>query len=316
MSKGELELIRWLERSVVTGGASQSGSPHTRVPIPVGDDMGCLTLPGGQSILLGSDMLVDGTHFDCGTHSLADIAHKAVCCCLSDAAAMAVQPLAALVSLAIPRGMVYETGRALLEAMITVAGRFDCTIIGGDTTSWEGRLAIDVALLAVPWPDCPPVTRRGARPGDRLFVTGQLGGSRLGRHLTFAPRIPEARSLAEALGPDLHALIDISDGLALDLHRLCQASGCGATIRDDSLQAVISPDANKAAQQDGRSGLEHALSDGEDFELLFAVAKDAVPKLAALNVDQHEIGEIVPETVQIQSTDGTLSPLPAEGYEH
>lgn len=316
MSKGELELIRWLERSVVTGGASQSDGPHTRVPIPVGDDMGCLTLPGGQSILLGSDMLVDGTHFECGTHNLVDIAHKAVCCCLSDAAAMAVQPLAALVSLAIPRGMVYETGRTLLEAMMAVAGRFDCTIIGGDTTSWEGRLAIDVALLAVPWPNCPPVTRRGARPGDRLFVTGQLGGSRLGRHLTFAPRIPEARSLAETLGSDLHAMIDISDGLALDLHRLCHASGCGATIREDSLQVVISPDAHKAAQQDGRSALEHALSDGEDFELLFAVAKDAVPKLAALNVDQHEIGEIVPETVQIQSTDGTLSPLPAEGYEH
>ncbi len=316
MSKGERELLQWLERSVVTGGEAQSGGPHLRVPIHVGDDMGCLTLPDGQSILLGSDMLVDGTHFECGTHSLPDIAHKAVCCCLSDAAAMAVQPLAILASLAIPRGMVYETGRALMEAMITVAGSFDCTIIGGDTTSWEGRLAIDVALLAIPWPDCPPVTRRGALPGDRLFVTGQLGGSRIGRHLNFVPRIPEARSLAEALGPDLHAMIDISDGLALDLHRLCQASGCGATIREDSLQTVISPDAYKAGQQDGRSALEHALSDGEDFELLFVVAKDAVPKLAALDVDQHEIGEVVPETVQLQSTNGTLSPLPAEGYEH
>ena len=316
MSKSELELIRWLERSVVTGLASRSDGPQARVPIHVGDDMGCLTLPGGQSILLGSDMLVDGTHFDCETHNLADIAHKAVCCCLSDAAAMAVQPLAALVSLAIPRGMVYETGRALLEAMINVAGRFECMIIGGDTTSWEGRLAIDVALLAVLWPNCPPVTRRGARPGDRLFVTGKLGGSRLGRHLSFVPRIAEARSLAEALGSDLHAMIDISDGLALDLHRLCQASGCGATIREDSLHAVISPDAHEAGQQDGRSALEHALSDGEDFELLFAVANDAVPKLAALDVDQYEIGEVVPETVQLQSPDGTLSPLPAEGYEH
>ncbi len=316
MSKSELELIRWLEHSVVTGLASQSDRPQTRVAIHVGDDMSCLTLPGGQSILLSSDMLVDGTHFDCGTHNLADIAHKAVCCCLSDAAAMAVQPLAALVSLAIPRGMIYETGRALLEAMITVAGKFGCTIIGGDTTSWEGRLAIDVALLAMPWPDCPPVTRRGARPGDRLFVTGQLGGSRLGRHLTFVPRIPEARSLTEALGPDLHAMIDVSDGLALDLHRLCQASGCGATIREDSLQAVISRDAHEAAQQDGRSALEHALSDGEDFELLFAVAKDAVPKLAALDADQHHIGEVVLETVQLQSADGSLSPLSAEGYEH
>jgi len=316
MSKGELELIRWLERSVVTGLESRSDEPNTRVPIHIGDDMGCLTLPGGQSILLSSDMLLDGTHFECGTHNLADIAHKAVCCCLSDAAAMAVQPLALLVSLAIPHGTVYETGRALMEAMITVAGRFDCTVLGGDTTSWEGRLAIDVALLAMPWPDCPPITRRGARPGDRLFVTGQLGGSRLGHHLNFVPRIPEARSLAEALGPHLHAMIDLSDGLALDLHRLCQASRCGATIREDSLQAVISPAAHEAGRQDGRSALAHALSDGEDFELLFVVAKDAVPKLAALDVDQHEIGEVVPETVQLQSTNGTLSPLPAEGYEH
>ncbi len=111
-------------------------------------------------------------------------------------------------------------------------------------------------------------------------------------------------------------MIDISDGLALDLHRICQASSCGATIREDSLQAVISPDAHEAAQQDGRSAVEHALSDGEDFELLFAVAKDAVPKLAALALDQHHIGEVIQDTVQLQSSDGTLSPLPAEGYVH
>jgi thiamine-monophosphate kinase len=316
MRKSELELIRWLEHAVVTDLASQSGGSRTRVPIHVGDDMGCLTLPGGHSILLSSDMLLDGTHFDCGTHSLTEIAHKAVCCCLSDAAAMAVQPLAVLVSLAIPRGMVYETGRALMEAMIAAAGSFDCTIIGGDTTSWQGRLAIDVALLAVPWSNCPPVARCGARPGDGLFVTGKLGGSRLGRHLTFVPRISEARALAETLGPDLHAMIDVSDGLALDLHRLCRASDCGATVRRESLETIISPDAHRAAEQDGRSALEHALCDGEDFELLFAVAEDAAPRLAMLDIDQCQIGEVVEEAVQLESRDGSLSPLPAEGFEH
>ena len=118
MSKGELKLIRWLERSVVTGLESRSDEPTTRVPIHIGDDMGCLTLPGGQSILLSSDMLLDGTHFECETHNLADIAHKAVCCCLSDAAAMAVQPLALLVSLAIPCGTVYETDGPSIAAQV------------------------------------------------------------------------------------------------------------------------------------------------------------------------------------------------------
>ncbi len=316
MSKGELELIRWLESVVTSRAASGRHDEGVRVPIDLGDDMAALQLPDGQTILLGTDMLLDGTHFDSKTHRLEDIGRKAVCCGLSDCAAMAAKPLAALVSLALPRGTVFDAGQALLTGMIEVAESFDCLLIGGDTTSWEGSLVIDITLAAQPWPDCKLVTRSGAQPNDLLFVTGKLGGSRLGKHLDFTPRIAEARALARTLGPSLHAMIDISDGLSLDLHRLCSASNCGAKISEDSLQQAISADAHRAAELDGRSPLQHALSDGEDFELLFAVPPRAEPRLGNWGVELYSIGSVTPEGLHLQKCDGQLIDLLPEGYEH
>lgn len=275
-----------------------------------------LRLGGEQSILLSTDMLVDGTHFDSTAHSLAEIGRKAACCCLSDCAAMAVRPLAMLTSLALPRGRVYDMGRPLLESMMAAAAQFDCTLIGGDTTSWEGGLVIDVAVAAVCWPGCRPITRAGARPGDLLFVTGSVGGSMLGKHMRFTPRIVEAKEIAEALDGDLHALIDVSDGLSLDLQRICTASGCGARLREEQLQSVISSDARRLAERDGRSPLDHALQDGEDFELLLAAAPAAENKLRSLRLEALPIGVMTASGFQLQKSDGQVIELQPKGYEH
>jgi thiamine-monophosphate kinase len=196
-----------------------------------------------------------------------------------------------------------------------MADQFDTAIIGGDTNSWNGPLVISVTLLGEPT-GCGPVTRTGAQPGDWLFVTGPLGGSILGKHLTFTPRVAEAQRLHQVA--ELKALIDISDGLAADLDHLCEESRCGAVIFEAQVPIA------SAAQQmtDGRSPLEHALGDGEDFELLFAVAPSDGKKLLAeqplgdLGMTLHHIGEFVDTGLWRKSADGLQVPLPAWGYVH
>src|SRR5262249_23631477 len=147
------------------------------------------------------------------------------------------------------------------------ADLFQTALAGGDTNSWDGPLVISVTIVGEAT-GRGPVTRAGARPGDWLLVTGPLGGSILGKHLDFTPRVREAIQLHQAV--ELHAMIDISDGLAADVHHICEESRCGAILFAEAIP--ISPEAAKL--QDGRPPLEHALSDGEDFELAFAVSPD------------------------------------------
>ena len=226
---------------------------------------------------------------------------------------MAGRPVAAFVSAGLPR----RGGRALAEELYRglreVADAFDTAIGGGDTNSWDGPLVISVTLLGEATPR-GPVTRAGARPGDWLLVTGPLGGSILGKHLDFTPRVREALALHQAA--DLHALIDTSDGLAADLWHILEESRVGAVLEE----AKVPISEAAAAVRDGRSSLEHALSDGEDFELLFTVSPgdgqallDKPPCAALLS----HIGEITPGPgCSLKWTDGTVKPLAALGWKH
>lgn len=303
MSYDELEFVDWLR--------SQEQPRRAEVALGIGDDMAVLA-PGAGLVLLTSDMLLDGVHFDTGRHAPAQIGRKAMACSLSDCAAMAVGPVAATASVALPRGWSMGEAQQLYRGMLDMAGEFETVIVGGDTNRWDHPLAIDVTIAAAPYAQVDPVTRFLARPGDRLYVTGKLGGSRLGRHMSFIPRVHEARRLGEALGVRLHAMLDISDGLSLDLWRTCRASKVGAVLDEQLLEAVVHDDARALAAQDGRAALEHALSDGEDFELLLAVEGDAVVE----GLPVYAVGNVVNEGLSIRRLDGCVEALEPRGFVH
>jgi thiamine-monophosphate kinase len=190
-------------------------------------------------------------------------------------------------------------------------------LVGGDTNAWVGPLVLSVTVLGEAT-EKGPVRRSGARPGDAVFVTGPLGGSLFAdRHLHPRPRIGEALALHQAA--DLHAMIDISDGLAADLnHILEESGGLGATI--DAAAVPIHQDAVQMAAADGRSPLEHALRDGEDFELCFTVGDDAERRLLAAapeGLTLHKIGVITPEAgLRLTLPDGRITPLAPLGFDH
>ncbi len=307
MSGGEAELLAWLADEFSAGGSSA-------VVLGVGDDMAVVRSSGGD-VLLGSDMILDGVHFDSSEHSLTAIGYKAMSCVLSDCAAMAVRPVSAVVSVALPGGWRLEDSKLLFGGLREAAATFDCSIVGGDTTSWRQRLAVDVAIMGEPYPGIEPVRRSGARVGDVLMVTGCLGGSRLGRHMSFRPRVVEARRICEQWGERVHAMMDISDGLSLDVHRLCRASGVGAVLDEQSVLDVVHDDARRLSAMDGESPLHHSLTDGEDFELLLAV-DPCVKDDGVDGVTLHRVGRIAAGGVLIRRADGVEERLPATGYEH
>jgi len=257
MSGDEFEFIDWLRQ--------RCPAPDARLAVGIGDDMAVIRRPDGL-LLVASDMLLDGVHFDWRQHGPSLVGRKAIACSLSDCAAMAAVPSQAVVSVALNKSVDMADAKRLAEAMIETSEAYGCRIVGGDTTSWSGPTAIDVAMLAELPGRAQPILRSGAKCGDAIYVTGRLGGSILGKHLHFEPRIAEARRLAET--GCVRAMIDISDGLAADLGHICRQSGCAAVLDENLLQEVISEDARRVADQSGKTALEHALHDGEDFELI------------------------------------------------
>lgn len=254
---GEFDFIAWL----------RSRTPSTsRVIVGPGDDTAVLE-PFARPVLVTTDMLMDGTDFVLAEVGPRVAGRKAMAVNLSDVAAMAGLPIAAVLSVALPRSNGRELGEQLYLGVRDVADAFGVAVVGGDTNSWDGRLVVSVTLLGEATAR-GPVLRSGARPGDWILVTGPLGGSILGRHLTFTPRVREALALHEIA--DLHAMIDVSDGLAADLNHVLVESRCGAVL--DATAIPCSAAAVESSRTTGKSPLDHALGDGEDFELVFTVS--------------------------------------------
>src|SRR2546430_383433 len=245
---GEFEYINWLR------GRSRT---DPRVLVGIGDDAAVLRA-SACPWLVTTDMLLEGSHFVLSEAGPRCVGRKAMAVNLSDIAAMAGKPVAAVVSAGLPRGAGEDLAKELYEGLREMAHEFDTAIIGGDTNSWTGPLAICITLLGEATAR-GPVLRSGAKPGDWLLVSGPLGGSLEGKHLDFMPRVREALLLHEHA--DLHAMIDVSDGLAADVDHICQESGCGALLRAESIPIS---DAARAIN-DGKSALEHALGDGQAF---------------------------------------------------
>ena len=295
----ETDFLDWLR-------AGPSGRATSHVPVPVGDDLAGVRWTD-DLLLVGVDQVLDGVHFDSSRHAPDLVGRKAMNRNLSDCAAMACRPVAAVASLALPRGTSFDDAAALQGGMADALAAFGGAIVGGDTTLWDGPLVVTVTILGRA-DGVVPLTRGGARPGEGLYVTGPLGGSLWrDRHLTFTPRVDEARRLAAA---GATAMIDLSDGLSLDLARVCAASGVGATL--DAASVPVHADAVGMSRDDGRSPLDHALHDGEDYELLLSAP---APARAAIEAAGGAwVGTVdARRGVRLAGNDGEV-PLDARGW--
>ena len=236
----------------------------------IGDDTAVLRVSPDHARLATVDTLMEGVHFTMPPATAQQVGHKALAVNLSDIAAMAGRPQAALVSLVLPKQDGAAIAQGIHTGIQTLADTHNVAIAGGDTNTWNGPLVVSITVLGET--GCrqtgqhAAVPRSGAQAGDWIMVTGTLGGSLAGKHLDFQPRLTEARTLDQCVS--LHAMIDVSDGLSADLHHILHQSRVGAIIEATSIP--ISAAADHA--DDGRSPLEHALCDGEDFELLFCEA--------------------------------------------
>jgi thiamine-monophosphate kinase len=347
----ELELIARLSRDL-PGNAS--------VVVGAGDD--CAVLEVGlpdRWLLFKTDAVVEGIHFAPGT-APERIGHKALGRCLSDVAAMAGEPASALVTIGLPRQFEPAFVEGIYAGLGRLAQKYRVALVGGETTASPERLFMSVALLGTVAKGRAAL-RSGARAGDAIFVTGELGGSRAGKHLDFEPRLAEAGWLAAHF--TLHAMIDLSDGLASDLRHVLHASHAGAELLAEAIPisraarrppaasseacpgappAVEPPAQQPASLGEASTGpgesakaeapppgvygrktpLLAALTDGEDFELLFTVAsRDAVPLLDAWKAQFPDlrlscIGKITAEPgVRIRDRKG-IQPLAVHGYVH
>ncbi len=306
----EFELIHRLTRSLPT---------NPSVVVGAGDD--CAVLDVGvpdRLLLFKTDAVVEGVHFSSEAPP-EKIGHKALGRCLSDIAAMAGTPTAALVTIGLPRDFKPDRVEAIYAGLNALARRHQVAIVGGETTTSPERVFISVALLG--WVQRGKgALRSGAEAGDAIFVTGELGGSLAGKHLEFEPRLDEGRWLAQHFS--LHAMLDVSAGLAGDLRHILAASRVGAELLAASLPISRAGRLGAKASPPAQTALLAALTDGEDFELLFTVAgRDAVPLLDAWRTEFPKlpltcIGRIkASEGITIRDKQG-VRPFTAHGYDH
>ncbi len=288
-----------------------------KVKLGIGDDcalIGLESLDLAQSDLaITTDSLCDGTHFiltECGPRAAG---RKLMAVNLSDLASMAATPIAVFLSLCLPKENSGDLAAEVFEGVYELAEKHNVAISGGDTNVWNGPLVIHLTAIGKvaaggSW------LRSGASPGDAIVVSGRLGGSILGKHLEFEPRL--------ALAAELHqrgivtAATDISDGLGIDLLNITVASKCGAEVWLDKIP--ISNDAMICAQRSGRSPLEHALGDGEDFELLLAVPQERLAKMPneIAEVPLTHIGTFVTRTGLWTKDKTGVKQLSPRGYVH
>ncbi|MBT4530680.1 MAG: thiamine-monophosphate kinase [Phycisphaerae bacterium] len=254
------------------------------VTIGPGDDMGELLL-GDQKILCAVDQLIVGRHVASETKPEL-IGRKAVARCFSDIAAMGGTPLGSLMTASVPSSSTNHWCETVFLSAKDVAGQWGGPIFGGDIASSDGPAIFTVTAIATP-PESGAILRTGAKENDYVCVTGELGNSIAEHHLSFTPRIREAQELLSFLGDDLHSMIDISDGLGQDASHLATKE----------LQLVI--DTDLLPLRVGAT-IERAVSDGEDYELLFTSATAPPDYLAKV------IGTVQQGTNKVITTTGTV----------
>ncbi|MER3424379.1 MAG: thiamine-phosphate kinase, partial [Nitrospiraceae bacterium] len=315
----------------------------------IGDDTAVVQPSLRRQLLLTTDLLAEGVHFDLATAGFEDVGYRAAVANLSDIAAMGGRPEYLLVALAIPSSCRSAEIEALYRGLMAASRPHGVVLIGGDISASQGGLFVSITLVGSV-ASGQALTRNTARTGDLLYVTGTLGDSLVGleilstsrqkrrtafgraktrwtdpttrflieRHLRPTPRIKEGQALAT--NRIATAAIDLSDGLSGDLAHLCEESGVGAEVEAAALP--LSPVCRAYAAAGRVDPIHLALKGGEDYELLFTVPPKHRPRLDRL-AQQHgfrfsRIGTIRPKSfgVRLRSPDGTLCRLPVISYEH
>ena len=309
----EREIIRLFRNMARAGGSGDSGHIETGP----GDDAACVRLPGGALAVLSTDMVIEGVHFRSDAEP-EEIAFKAIGRALSDLAAMAARPVCSLVATCFPEDVSDSYKETLCSGLHHHAASMGAPLAGGDTGSGSTELSITVTVVGVEGPG-GLVYRSGAQPGDAICVTGALGGSLSGRHLTPEPLIQHALELAACC--DVHAMIDISDGLSTDLLHIAEESGVGVSIQASAIP--VHPDALEMAEREGggeRGALLHALNDGEDYQLLFCLPENQASRLVSTGirgVDVSIIGNVTESLSRvIIGSEGTETELEDTGWRH
>lgn len=301
-SPGEFELIESIRRRIPS---------HPLVELGIGDDAACLA-PGDPGRLVTTDMLLEGVHFLIPPATPRQVAFKAINVNLSDIAAMGGTPTAAFVSIAWPRSRGSAFQNEFCRGLEEACSLFHVSLAGGDTNSWDARLVVSVTVLGRL--EGPPWKRSGAQPGDWIFVTGSLGGSLAGHHLDFIPRVRESQELRRTVSPT--SMIDVSDGFTADLYHILEESRVGAIVHEEAIP--VAPAAHES--RDSKTPLEHALGDGEDFELLFTVSPadgERLLRSPPFESPLSHVGEITSEPAAIlRRKTGKDIPLPRLGWTH
>ena len=283
------------------------------VVVGTGDDCAVLNI-GDHMILYKTDATVEGVHFKKNTIPEL-IGHKALARPLSDIAAMGGTPTHSLITLGTNPEITSEYIERLYEGLKRCAEKHNVNIVGGETTTLT-NLTLSICLLGAVE---NPITRVGSKAGDAIFVSGELGGSIIEHHLNFTPRLEQGRWLAKEF--DLHAMIDLSDGLATDLHHLL-GKNLGADLLASAIPISNSAKLRAKEAPSGKTALLAALTDGEDYELLFTLpGKDAIKlhdawKEKFPDLSLKCIGKITGAPGIILRDKKTIHTLTAHGYDH
>jgi thiamine-monophosphate kinase len=323
----ERELIAQLRRLVSSAGRRGfSGAAKIAIPVGMGDDCAVLRIGSGVDCLVTTDFSLEGIHFRRNWHPPECVGHRCLARGLSDIAAMGGEPVAAFLSLALPGTLPQAWVRAFFRGLLRIAEHHQVTLAGGDTAESPTGVLADIVVLGTV-PRGQAILRSGARPGDRIFVSGTLGGSaaalvqlrrqprrkvderQFARHFYPEPRVRLGRMLRERKLAT--AMIDTSDGLSTDLAHICEESGVGAEIDASSIPSA------RVGQPPRSVDLDLALHGGEDYELLFTVSARAhVPRTLA-GIALTEIGRITSSRkIILRRMDGKTEPLKPRGWEH
>lgn len=274
------------------------------VVLGIGDDCAVINYTKNKDLLLTIDMLIEGVHFDLRKFGAYKVGRKALAVSLSDIAAMGGIPKYSLISLGVPPDTPLKAIDDLYAGFLELAKEYGVKLIGGDTNRSQ-RLICDVSVVGEVEKK-RLIRRSGAKAGDSIYVTGKLGGSIKGRQYDFTPRITEARILV--CNFKVNSMIDISDGLASDLRHVTDASNTGAAIYAENIPVAMG------------SSLNGALTDGEDFELLFTMPECVSEKVLTkkLGVAVKMIGEITNKKagIKMMGKNGKKQDLKALGYRH